>query len=108
MYGCVPETTRNGMPFGAPSQTVPKSGWRPVVRPMLAISAAEFGSTGAVEMSWFQGLSAGNTCWPSMNAPPPVVPVDVTGGDVGGEVDAPGPDGGVGEGVGVEGGVVPQ
>src|SRR5438552_15469918 len=102
MYGCAPETTRNGMPFGAPSQTVPKSGCRPVLRPMLAMRAAEFGSTGAVEMSWFQGLSAGNTCWPSMNAPPPVVPADVTGGDV----DAPDPD--AGEGVGVEGGVVTQ
>src|SRR2546425_2257061 len=62
------------MPFGAPSQTVPKSGCRPVLRPMLAINAAEFGSTGAPEISWFQGLSGGKTCWPSMKAPGPGVP----------------------------------
>src|SRR6266571_5523935 len=60
------------MPFGAPSHTVPKSGCRPALRPMLAIRLAEFGSTGCDEMSVFQGLSGGKTCLPAMEAPAPV------------------------------------
>src|SRR5437870_5373654 len=54
------------MPLGAPFQVVPKSGCRPVVSPMLAISFAESGSTGWVEMSWFHGLLSGKTIWPAM------------------------------------------
>src|SRR5437868_15096203 len=108
MYGCAPETTRNGMPFGAPSQTVPKSGGRPVLRPMLAMRAAECGSTGAVEMSWFQGLSAGNTCWPSIKAPPLVVPAGVTGGRGAGAGVGGGDGLGAAEGAGGGGGVYLQ
>src|SRR4051794_3043893 len=59
------------MPLGAPFQTVPKSGCSPVVRPMLAIRLAEFGSTGSWETSRFQALSVGNTCRPAIVAPPP-------------------------------------
>jgi hypothetical protein len=79
---------------------------------MLAINAAEFGSIGAFEISWFQGLSGGNTCWPSMKAPPPAVPTGGAGGlDAGGGVEVPGPEVGAGVGVGgvgVDGGVVTQ
>src|SRR5713226_7201641 len=49
---------------------------------MLAINLAEFGSTGAVEMSWFQGLSGGKSCFPWRLAPGPrlgtLVELDVT------------------------------
>ena len=34
---CEPGTETNGMPFGAPFQTVPKSGWSPTLGPMLAM-----------------------------------------------------------------------
>src|SRR5947207_2340026 len=51
---------------------------------MLAMSAAELGSTGAEEMSWFQGLSAGKGRRPARLAPGPrprgVVPPPVGGG----------------------------
>src|SRR5215467_6475784 len=47
------------MPFGAPSHTVPKSGWR-FRSPHDAISVDELGSTGDALMSVFHGLSAGN------------------------------------------------
>src|SRR5262245_48282574 len=38
---------------------------------MLAMSAAEFGSTGAVAISWFHGLSTGNGRRPPRLAPGP-------------------------------------
>src|SRR3954467_4106819 len=56
------------MPLGAPAQTVPKSGCSPVFNPMLAISAAEFGSTADPETSVFQGLSAGKQRCPCVAA----------------------------------------
>src|SRR6476469_4940356 len=64
-----------GMPFGAPSQTVPKSGCtRFVAPPQLLISVVEFGSTGWAEMSVFHGLSAGKTVRVPVEPPPPVPP----------------------------------
>src|SRR5260370_22264503 len=38
---------------------------------MLAIRFAELGSTGSDEMSRFHGLSAGKSCLPAIDAPPP-------------------------------------
>src|SRR5688572_14122127 len=58
--GPSPATTTYGIPIGAPSHTVPKSGWSPVSNPMLAMRASEFGSTGAPDTSVFHGLSGGN------------------------------------------------
>src|SRR5512133_2590890 len=55
----VPDTTTYGIPFGAPSHTVPKSGCSPLL-PQLAISADEFASTGSADTSMFHGLSEGN------------------------------------------------
>src|SRR6187551_2660258 len=64
-----------GMPFGAPSQTVPKSGCtRFVAPPQLLISVVELGSTGWVAMSVFHGLSAGKTVRVPVEPPPPVPP----------------------------------
>ena len=58
--------------MGAPSHSpAPKSGCSPRVSPMLAISAAESGSTGALEMSVFHALSAGNGSAPFRLAPAP-------------------------------------
>src|ERR1700733_6813171 len=63
---CVESTTWYGIPMIEPAKVPePKSACRPMVGPMKLISAAEFGSTGADEMSLFQGLSAGN----GMNPP---------------------------------------
>src|SRR5947209_7978940 len=53
------ETTAYGIPFGAPSQTVPKSGCTGVLVPMLAISRAEFPATGSLSTRWFHGLLGG-------------------------------------------------
>src|SRR5437773_7631615 len=58
---------------------------------MLAIKFAEFGSTGIVEMSWFQGLFAGKRRLPCRLAPGPRSGTAV----------------GVGEGVGSSGGPPP-
>src|SRR2546423_2255260 len=72
------------MPLGAPAQMVPKSECSPVIRPMLAIRLSEFGSTGAVETSAFQGLSAGNGSAPPRLASTPsctaLAGLDVTSG----------------------------
>ena len=58
--GVVFETTSNGMPIGAPSQSPePKSGWSPVESPIDAISCAEFAATGSVSTRWFHALLAG-------------------------------------------------
>jgi hypothetical protein len=50
----------------------PKSGWRNLWLPMLAIYWLEWGSTGNLEISWFQILSAGK-----MGHCPPAVAVGV-------------------------------
>src|SRR5215831_20541118 len=64
-----------GMPFGAPSQTVPKSGCtRFVAPPQLLINVVELGSTGSAEMSVFHALSAGKTVRVPVEPPPPVLP----------------------------------
>ena len=69
---CVPATTTYGMPIGAPLyRPAPKSGCSPVARPMLAISAAEFGSIGEAEISVFQAWLAGNASAPFNAAPAP-------------------------------------
>src|SRR5262245_43640833 len=49
----------------------PKSGWRVTVGPMKLMMFAEFGSTGAVEMSVFHRLEAGNGTKPLRFAPWP-------------------------------------
>src|SRR5579884_2533025 len=54
------ETTTNGIPFGAPSHVVPKSGWTGSFKPMLAIRLAESFATGSRSTRWFQGLLGGN------------------------------------------------
>src|SRR5438105_10603648 len=59
------------MPKGPPFQFAPKSGWRPVPRPMPAIRLAEFGSTGEVSTGVFQGSVEGNICLPFRLAPIP-------------------------------------
>src|SRR4029079_9745286 len=63
-----------GIPFGAPSQTVPKSGWR-LRSPHDAISVAELGSTADLLMSVFHGLSSGNGRRSSVAPEPGAVPV---------------------------------
>src|SRR5512132_3200125 len=73
--GCVPPTSTYGMPLGAPSHTVPKSGCTfRVEPPQLLMSVVEFGSTGWAEMSVFHGLSAGKTVRDPVVPPPPVPP----------------------------------
>lgn len=58
---CCDPTTKYGMPMLCPLyRPEPKSGWRPIPVPMKLMIAAEFGSTGAEEMSLFQRLSGGN------------------------------------------------
>ena len=53
--------------------------------PMNAISAAEFGSTGALEMSWFHRLSAGNGTKPPRLPPwPGCITLHASGGGGGG------------------------
>src|SRR5689334_20887399 len=52
------------MPLGAPSHTVPKSGWSPR-DPHDAMSWADAGSTGSPDTSAFHALSAGNGRRPS-------------------------------------------
>lgn len=49
----------------------PKSACNPMAAPMLAISASEFRSTAAAEMSAFHGLLAGNASAPFNAAPEP-------------------------------------
>jgi hypothetical protein len=44
---------------------VPKSGWKFTPEPMDETHAADRESTGAAEMSWFHGLSAGKTGHPA-------------------------------------------
>src|SRR5262245_54587017 len=58
-----------GMPFGAPSHTVPKSGWR-FRTPHDAMSVDEFGSTAAPVTTVFHALSAGNGRLPFSDSPP--------------------------------------
>ena len=57
-----------GIPFGAPSHTVPKSGWR-FLTPHDAISVDDFGSTCAPVMTVFHGLSSGNGRRPPSDSP---------------------------------------
>src|SRR5438309_4533922 len=64
-----------GIPFGAPSQTVPKSECK-LRSPHEAISVGDIGSTADALTSVFQGLSAGNGRRPLSDAglaavPPP-------------------------------------
>src|SRR5437868_13032523 len=59
------------MPFGTPRYIVPKSGCNRSSEPMAAMIRVEFGSSGAFEMSWFQGLSGGKSCLPCRLAPGP-------------------------------------
>src|SRR5690606_32805230 len=80
--GWDPLTTMYGMPLGAPFQVVPKSGCR-LRMPQLAMSVAEFGSTGALAMLVFQGLSFGNGRRPSSDAPGPSPGPVVAGGPAG-------------------------
>src|SRR5690606_6912293 len=56
---CPAPTTVYGMPIGAPSQVVPKSGCKVVSRPIEATRTSDSGCTGSAEMSVFQGLSSG-------------------------------------------------
>src|SRR5512146_350684 len=56
------------MPLGAPSYVVPKSGCR-FRNPHDAIRVAEFGSTGALVITVFHGLSVGNGRRPPNGAP---------------------------------------
>ena len=57
----VPSTTSYGIPIGPPAHLPePKSGWRPVPAPMLAMIASEFDATGSESTRVFHGLSAGN------------------------------------------------
>src|SRR5437763_13711532 len=48
------------MPLGAPAYTVPKSGWRAVVAPMLLTYVDDLASSGSFDTSACQKLSAGN------------------------------------------------
>src|ERR1041385_2400766 len=89
-----PDTTTYGIPFGAPSHTVPKSGCSPTL-PQLAISAEEFGSTAAADTSRFHGLSEGNgrrpcrlASIPSAGGPGPPESVATVGVPFGGAVSA--------------------
>src|SRR5260370_1366477 len=65
--GCEPGTGVHGMPKVG---SEPKSGWRLVEAPMLAMYASERGSTGSPETSRFHGLSAGNTAHPMITGGP--------------------------------------
>src|SRR5262245_48610772 len=71
----VPSTTSYGIPISPPAHLPePKSGWRPVPTPIVAMIASEFGATGSESTRRFQGLSAGNTAQPPSSArwaPPP-------------------------------------
>src|SRR5215467_11028518 len=58
-----------GMPFGAPSHTVPKSGWR-FRTPHDAMSVDELGSTAAPVITVFHALSSGNGRFPLSDSPP--------------------------------------
>src|SRR5438552_4075009 len=61
-FGWLPVTFTNGIPFGAPLYSVPKSAWRFVDRPIAAMKASELACTGyftGSEMSVFHGLSGG-------------------------------------------------
>jgi len=61
------------MPIGAPCQVPdPKSGRKPVPRPMLVSSAVELASTAAADTSVFHALPAGNATAPFKAALTPV------------------------------------
>src|SRR5690606_4639809 len=79
--GCDESTMVNGMPIGAPSHSVPKSGCRFESRPMLSMKFSLFGCSGFSEMSVFHGLCAGNMGQPARVVPcapgPPVVLVEL-------------------------------
>src|ERR1700733_5650868 len=83
---CVESTTWYGMPMIEPAKSPePKSACRPIDGPMKLISAAEFGSSGADEMSWFHRLSAGNaTNPPRLPSWPGCMALHATGGGGGG------------------------
>src|SRR5664279_2141401 len=49
------------MPFGCPFQTVPKSGWSPVSRPIVPRTACEFAATGSLSTRLFQTFEAGKS-----------------------------------------------
>src|SRR5512132_1149629 len=55
-------TTSNGIPIGEPAhRPEPKSAWRPVETPIVAMIAAELRATGSVSTRRFQGFDFGNT-----------------------------------------------
>jgi hypothetical protein len=59
----------------------PKSGCKPMPEPMKLMVAAEFGSTGAEEMSLFHRLSAGNGTNPfRLELCPRLIPLQLGGG----------------------------
>src|SRR5690606_4503049 len=68
----------NGIPFGAPFHTVPKSGCSTRPAPQLAMSAAELGSTALEEISVFHALLDGNGRRPWRLGVPLPVAVNVT------------------------------
>src|SRR5258708_5978064 len=64
------------MPFGAPSYTVPKSGWAYFVAPIVATKAAELASTGSVSIATFHTLLSGNIGQPaSVGVTPAALPL---------------------------------
>lgn len=56
--------------MGAPSHSVPKSGCKLVLRPMLSMKLSLFGCNGYSEISVFHGLSEGNIGQPARVGPP--------------------------------------
>src|SRR5262245_40197173 len=53
------------MPIGPPAHLPePKSGWRPIPVPIVAMTASEFDAAGSESTLMFHGLSAGNTGHP--------------------------------------------
>ena len=70
----VPLTTEYGIPIFEPWYSPdPKSACIPTVGPMKLMMAAEFGSTGEAEISWFQRLSLAKGRKPFRLAPCPVL-----------------------------------
>src|SRR5205809_347590 len=69
-----------GIPLGVPFHTVPKSACKPR-EPQEAMSCADAASTGAVETSAFQGLSAGNGRRPARLAFAPALTLEASDPD---------------------------